>query len=215
LSLSSGSSEAKWILALVDQGVFSSGNFLTSIIIGRTCGKEELGLFILAIIIIGLIREVQNDLIWSPFAALSQRLSGSSREFYTGSTLIHQWTISVLAMLILAGTGVYLSYGKGSMDLGRVIWMLVIAGGFITFRDYVRQICFAGFQMKTVLMVDVFATSLQIGGMVVLAYMERLSAAYALGVMGLTSFLTTLTWFIGFRKEMKFSLNRGGFGLPG
>jgi O-antigen/teichoic acid export membrane protein len=112
-------------------------------------------------------------------------------------------------MLFLAGTGVYFSYGKGSMDLGRVIWMLAIAGGFITFRDYVRQICFAGFRMKTVLMLDALATSFQVGGMVLLAYMERLSAAYALGVMGFVCGLTTATWFIGFRKRMKFSLKRG------
>jgi O-antigen/teichoic acid export membrane protein len=209
LSLSSESSGAKWILALVDQGVFSAGSILTSIIIGRVCGKEELGLYLLGMSIIELIREVQTDLIGSPYIALSQGFSGSDHEFYAGSTLIHQWTISVLAMLILAGTGVYLSYGKGAMDLGRVIWMLAIAGGFITFRDYVRHICFAGFQMKTVLMLDAFTTSFQVGGMVLLAYMERLSAAYALGVMGFASCLATVTWFIGFRKRMKFSLNRG------
>lgn len=37
----------KWLLTLVDQGIASAGSFLTTVIIGRACAIEQLGLYFL------------------------------------------------------------------------------------------------------------------------------------------------------------------------
>jgi lipopolysaccharide exporter len=200
-----GPSRQKWLLTLIDQGIVSATSFLAMIIIGRTCAKEQLGLYFLGMTIVGLLMELQNVLIWSPYTALSPRLRGSAHARYTGSTLVHQWVLGVLLMLVLAAAGFSLSRGWGPPGLAPVVWMLALAGPFITFREYARRVCFAGLQIKTALWLDAGAVLFQGSALIWLAYLGKLSAVNALGVMGLGAGLAGLLWLAWARRSMAFS----------
>ena len=207
-ALSPGSAGPEWLLTLVDQGLVSATTFLAGIIIGRTCGKEQFGLYLLGVSIIGLIMELQNVVIWSPYTVLSHRLTGSAQALYAGSTLIHQLGFSVLGMLALAVTGFCLSWGIGLQELGAIVKMLAVVGGFLFFREYARRICFAGLKMKAALALDSGAMVVQLGGLLWLAYLGKLSAFRAFGVMGLGCALAGLSWFIWARKGLGFSFTQ-------
>jgi len=66
----------EWLLTVIDQGIVSAASFLTTVIIGRACAKEQLGLYFLGWSIVCLLMELQNVLIWFPYTALSPRLKG-------------------------------------------------------------------------------------------------------------------------------------------
>lgn len=200
-----GASGQKWLLTLVDQGIVSAASFVTMVIIARTCAKEQLGLYFLGLSIVGLCMELQNVLIWSPFTALSHRLKGSAHARYTGSTFVHQWASSGFSILALAGIGFLLSRGWGSPGLEPVVWVLAIAGPFITFREYARRICFANLQIKAAVWLDSGTALFQVSALLLLAYMGKLSSVHAFEIIGLGAFLAALVWFLWARRGLAFS----------
>jgi O-antigen/teichoic acid export membrane protein len=198
----------RWFLTLIDQCLVSGATFLASIIIGRNCGKEQLGLYLLGLSIIWFLTEWQGVIIWWPYTIFHHKFTGSSHSFYTGSTLIHQLAISALGMIALSGAGVGLSMGIGPAGLAWVIWILVITSPFIAFREYARRILFANFQIGAALLLDFLAVVVQIGGLVLFAYLGNLSASSAFVVLGLGSFLTGFFWLVRARDSIAFSIAR-------
>jgi O-antigen/teichoic acid export membrane protein len=198
-------SRQKWLWTLIDQGIVSASSFLATIIIGRTCAKEQLGLYFLGMSIVGLLMELQNVLIWSPYTALSPRIKGPAHALYTGSTIVYQGVLGVLFMLVLTGAGFFLSRGWGPPGLAPVVWMLALAGPFFTFREYARRVCFAGLQIKTAFWLDAGSALFQGGALLLFAYLGKLSAVHAFGIIGLGAFLASLLWLLGARRSMAIS----------
>jgi O-antigen/teichoic acid export membrane protein len=200
-----GESRQKWLWTLIDQGIVSASSFLVTIIIGRACAKEQLGLYFLGMTIVGLLMELQNVLIWSPYTALSPRLKGPAHALYTGSTLVYQGVLGGFLMLVLAAAGFFLSRGWGPPGLAPVVWMLALAGPFVTFREYARRVCFAGLQIKTAFWLDAGSALFQGGALLFFAYLGRLSAVHAFGIIGLGACLASLLWLHGARRSMAIS----------
>ena len=196
----------KWFLTLIDQALVSGTTFLASIIIGRTCEKEQLGLYLIGLSIIWFLTEWQGVIIWEPYTVFRHKFAGPSLALFTGSTLIHQLTLSALGIIALWGAGFCLSTGFGPPGLPGVIWVLVIASSFIAFREYARRICFANFQIGTALLLDLFAVAVQVGGLVLLASLGNLSASSALAALGLGSLLASFYWLLRARDSLAFSI---------
>lgn len=200
IGLLSGETTRKGIVTFADQAVASVTNFLTGVIIGRACTKEQFGLYMLGFSIILFVVNLQDGLISTPYMVYSPRLKGSMRAQYTGSTLIHQLTLSALVIPALAMVGVVLSLGVGLQDLAPVVWALVTLIMFILLRDYVRRICFANLRMKTALVLDSCVAFLQICGLLLLAYLELLSASRAYWVVGTACGIAASIWLLSNRK---------------
>ena len=190
----------KGIVALANQAVASATNFLTGVIIGRACTKEQFGLYMLGFSIVLFIVDLQTSLISTPYMVYSPHLKGSARAQYTGSTLIHQGALSGLAILALAVGGVVLSLGVGPQGLTPVVWVLAAVITFIMLREHVRKVCFASLQMKTALIFDSCVAFVQISGLLLLTYLGVLSASMAYWVVGLACGLATVGWLIRMRK---------------
>jgi O-antigen/teichoic acid export membrane protein len=202
------SSSRKGIIALSDQGVTSLTNFVTGIIIGRSCGKEELGLYALGFSLLLFVMAVQDALILSPYTVYSPRLTRIDLARYFGSTLIHQWMLSALAVLGLSVAGLLLSPGFGPREFAPVLWALIVAIMFALFREYARRVCFAGLQMKAALVLDVGVCMVQIGGLLLLSHVGALSVARAYWVTGFACGLTSFCWLIWARKQFSLGLSR-------
>ena len=202
----SGSSAQNWALSLADQAVVSLASFCTGVIIGRSCGKDQLGLYVLGMSIINFLLQMQYAFISSPYTVFSPQLGGASRARYTGSTLLHQWIFSATLVIILAVVWIYLSQGRGPQGLDVIVLTLIFMGSFITFREYVRRICFSGLHLKAALFLDAGAALAQVAGLLLLAYLGKLSAARAFGVMGLGCALMGLAWLRWARRSFTISL---------
>lgn len=198
----------KGMVTLADQAVASATNFLTGVIVGRACTKEEFGLYMLGLTIILYVTNVQTSLISVPYMIYGPRLKGNSRALSTGSTLIHQLTLSALVILCLVVGGVVLSLGMGPQGLVPVVWSLVGVTAFILLRDYARQVCFARLRMRVALLVDSCVAVGQIGGVLLLAYLGVLSASRAYWVIGAACGLTALAWLIWMRTEFTLRISQ-------
>lgn len=198
----------KSIITLADQTVASATNFLTGVIIGRACAKEEFGLYMLGFSIVLFVVNLQTFLISTPYMIYSPRLKGSAHVRYTGSTLIHQFGMSFMAVVALALGGVVLSLGIGPQSLTPVVWVLVVVITFILLREYARQVCFANLRFKTVLILDSCVAVVQVGSLLLLSYLGLLSASMAYWVVGLACGLAGTGWLIRMRNTFTLQLTR-------
>src|SRR5271156_525922 len=112
-------------VSLTDQAIVSATNFLTGVIIARSCSKAELGLYMLGFSLILLITDLQSSLISTPYMIYAPRLKGAAQALYTGSTLIHQLVFSVLTTVLLLGGALLTTAGIGPQGLAPVLWALV------------------------------------------------------------------------------------------
>jgi len=190
------------ILALADQVVVSAVNFLTGVIIGRACSKEEFGLYMLGFSIVFVVTTLQNSLILTPYMISSPRLQGRAHAQYAGSTLVHQLGLSVLTMLALTAGGLLLELGIGPEELAPVLWALVGVVAFVLSRECARQICFARLRMEMAFLLDCCVAVVQIAGLGLLAYFHLLSASSAWWMAGAASCLATLGWLLWMRQNL-------------
>lgn len=206
IKLASGTTTRKGMVALVDQGVVSATNFLTGVIIGRACTKEEFGLYMLGFSIVLFVVNMQTSLISLPHTVYIPRLKGSAIAQYNGNTLIHQLALSGLTVTASAIAGLVLSIGVGPQGLAPVMWALVVVVWFIMLREYARRVCFANLRMKTALILDSVVAVNQIGGLLMLSHLGMLSARQAYWVIGTACGIAALVWVISRRKMFSFRL---------
>src|SRR5262249_3510655 len=138
-------------LALVDQAVVSGTSFLTTVMIGRWGGAEELGVYSLglSLLVSGLC--VQESLIALPYTICRHRaLQGTPAE-YAGSVLVHQGLLSALALIVLAAAATVLSLGGGLPGLAGVAWALQWVLPFALLREFGRRFAFAHLRMAEAL----------------------------------------------------------------
>lgn len=196
----------KALITVFDQAVVSASNLLTGIIIGRSCTKEQFGLYTLGFSILILIMGFQRSVISTPYTVYSPRLTASNQSLYTGSTLIHLLILSTIGIICLLVAGGIHTLGIGLKGLLPVMWALATTITFILFREYARQVSFAKLHIVTAFVLDSFVAVLQVGGLLLLAYMGVLSASLAYFVIGSACGLAALGWLISMRKDFEIRL---------
>ena len=194
------------MVTLVDQCVVSSVNFATGVIIGRVCTKEQFGLYTLGYTIVGLAMTSQACLISTPYTIYSPRLEDAAHARYAGSTLVHQFAFSALIMGVLAIAVMVISEGVGPRDLLPILRTLSVVIPFMLLWEYARRVCFAALRMRTALIIDSCAAAVQICGLLLLTYLDLLSASRAYWVIGYACGITSIGWLITTRKSFTMDL---------
>ena len=196
-----------WWYVLADQGVVSAANFFAGVIIGRSCSKEELGLYMLGFSIVLLVTDLQVSLVSTPYTVYSPHVKGRSLRLYAGSSLIHEFALSLIMMTALTLCGTALSLGFGPPGLERVIWALVAAVTFVMLKEFVRRLCFADLRAGIALYFDACVALLQTGGLILLYRFDMLSASCAYWVIGCACGITGAGWL--FLNKKAFLPRRG------
>jgi O-antigen/teichoic acid export membrane protein len=193
-ALSSGGTLHQSAISLADQAVASATNFLTGIILARTCSKEQLGLYMLGFSLILLMTDLQTSLITTPYMVYAPRLKGHAHALYTGSTLIHQLAFCVLTMFGVAIAAIAVAGGLGSAGLGPVLWALSVVIALIMLREHARRVSFARLKLKTAFLFDTSIAVGQLSGLLLLARFGLLSASRAFWVIGSICGVAVLGW---------------------
>ena len=191
-----GATARNGALALADQFVVSGASFATTVIIGRVCGADELGVYALAFTLVVLIVCVQESLLATPYTVYCQRLDGPARAEYAGSILVHHVFLAAIIMVCLVLGGAGILAGTGLLRFAGVAWVLAAVVPLALLRDLVRRLSFAHMEMSTSLALDVGVAVLQIGGLVALAIAGWLSAGMAYAVMGASCAVALAGWFV-------------------
>jgi O-antigen/teichoic acid export membrane protein len=181
----------KSVLAVFDQAVVSGTSFLTSVILGRMCAREELGVYYLVLSIVFFVRGIQEQLVSAPYMIYSQRREGTALARYAGSSLAH------LAILLAVTSGTLLvlaTLGVMSTELSGALWLLAAAAPLLLIREFVRQLLFAHLAMRAAIALDVGVAIVQMAGLGVLAATGTLTLCTTLAVLGIAAGLPVVVW---------------------
>ena len=189
------------LLSMADQMVVSGTRFLTSVIVGRACGPEELGDYTLGFTIYCVFVCIEGSLISVPFTMYRHRFADDEQRAYAGSTLVHYGVLGLLVLAILAAASgaMALGYG-GSSNLALLVAILGITFPLALLVEFARRFAFARFDTVTVLVLDLAMSAIQVAGLLWLAARGTLTAESAYLAMGIGAALAGLTWLATSRK---------------
>ncbi len=193
---------AKSMIALTDQVVASATNFLTGIIIARSCSQGDFGLYMLCFSLIVFALDLQTSLLSSPYMVYSQRLKGKQLAVYLGNSLIQQFllVLAILSILIAAIMVTKYNLGPEGRGIYAVLPALTLVIWPIMLREFIRRVCFAGLEMSTALVIDCGIFLIQVGGLLLLSFFDLLSVATGFYCIGLACASGCLGWLWVHRK---------------
>ncbi|MFQ5730471.1 MAG: lipopolysaccharide biosynthesis protein [Planctomycetaceae bacterium] len=188
------------LLSVFDQAVVSGTSFFTSVLIGRLCGKEDLGVYYLALSIVLFIRGVQEQVVSAPFAVFCHRLKERPLATYIGSLLLQQGAVMLVSMLGIAAFAGLVNAGFGPAGFESLAWVLIAAVPLMLLRESLRQLAFGRLSLKTAIAIDVAVAILQLGGLAALALGGELTVGRAYLVMAVACGAAAAGWWL-FRSE--------------
>jgi len=199
----------KEVFSVLDQALLSFLSFVTNVLIARSCSKIELGLYALGYSLIIVATHFQTALISTPYMVYSPRLENHELREYAGSALIQQVTFSiVVSALLFASTKVF-SLGMGPEGMAGVSQALALVIFFAMLKDFIRQLCFTSLKSKNVFFLDLWATIIQIGSLLLIAYFGIISARIAIVIVCLSCGLTSIGWLILNRPMFVMNFKKG------
>ena len=194
------------IVSLADQSVVSATNFITGVIIGRACTKEQFGLYILGFSIILIMMEIQCRLILAPYTIYIPKFKDDLKALYSGSTLIHQLFLSLFIVACLGFfTYINLTF-KIFKELKDVFLSLALTITFILLKDYLRRVFFAQLRMTRALLLDSSVAIILLAGVVLLGKYDALSATRSFLIIGLSCGIFTMVFLIVLRKNFNIQM---------
>ena len=173
------------LFSIVDQGVVSGTNFVTILVLARTCSREDLGVYYLAWTVVVFLTAATSNLVSVPYTMYCHRYRGIAARSHAGSTLVHQLLLSAVGMACLLGVAAVLQAGVGPQSLRGPLWALAVVMPLLLLREFVRRYTFAHFALRTALAVDGAVSALQLSGLFLLALcFHRVSIPAVYLVMG-------------------------------
>lgn len=195
-------------LSVFDQAVVSGTSFVTSVLIGRLCGRDELGVYSLAMSLLLFVQGIQDQVICTPYMIFAGRRNGQSLRVYSGSTLIHQLLLIIIAGIGLAVAGWFL---PRSSSWTTTLGVLLAVSPLLLVREYVRQFSMARLQPGTALAVDCCVSAVQLLGLLVCGLAGWLSIPVAFAIAGVGCLTAATGWFA--LRKSDFSIERSAI-LP-
>jgi O-antigen/teichoic acid export membrane protein len=185
-------------LSVLDQAIVSGTSFVTSIIVGRCCGRDDLGVYYLALSIVLLVRGLQEQLVSAPYMIYCGRQEKEHQPRYAASSLLHQCVLSMLGVTILA---IVALGGWTPAGIHSSLWLLLTAAPLLWMREYVRQLSFAHLDVRAAIVTDATIAFTQLGGLAYLAWLGELNVQTALAVMGICCGLASVSWLASGRQH--------------
>lgn len=198
----------KYVGSLFDQSLVSGTRFATSILIGAVCGAAELGVYAIGFSILMALHAIQLSMMCRPFTIFGNQMERAEREQLAGSVLVQFLGFGLLSAVGLALTAAVMSHFGTGTSLLPVILMLAVGAPVMLLREHARQFCFAQLQVKSVTLIDVTATTIQLAGLGWLIWTDRLSAVSALGVTTLAAGIAGIQWVFVARHSLRIEAGR-------
>jgi O-antigen/teichoic acid export membrane protein len=189
--------------SILDQLVVSGTSFVMNLIVARCCVPQEYGAYALALTLVLFARGIQSGLVCSPYTVYAGRRRGQALTAYTGSALAHYLLLSVLSSLVALAAAVGLTMSAERAAAAGLAWMVVAALPFLLLRECLRLVAFAHLQVRIALRLDATVALLQLGGLLVLAHFQMLSAAAAFAVAGAACATACAGWFLARRIDFR------------
>jgi O-antigen/teichoic acid export membrane protein len=200
-------SASKGLLSIFDQAIVSGTSFLTAAIMGRLTSPDELGLYFFILSVIRFASGIGSQTIIAPYMVYSKRRNGSELAEYGGSMWAHFFIATFIAGAgLLVAIVICQVVGKSALLPG--LWALLGAGPLFLLREAIRRFSFANLQLRSAIALDAIVAMLQLGGLILLAYWDRLSIYSAYAVMAGSCLIAGLCWLGLERPQVRFVVQR-------
>ncbi|MGD0898901.1 MAG: polysaccharide deacetylase family protein [Thermoguttaceae bacterium] len=152
-------------LALADQAAVSGMRFFATLLVGRMCGPEELGIYSLGFSFLLLFSCAQETLIFVPLAVYGNQLRGTALREYSGGVLGVAGILALVAAACLAIAAGVLQAGIGPPGLAPLLGTLALAGPVILSWEFCRWFSLAHRRFDKALVLDL-AVAVTLAGIV-------------------------------------------------
>jgi O-antigen/teichoic acid export membrane protein len=190
------------LLALLDQGVVSAARFLTNVIIGRVCGKEELGLYALGFSVLLLIVCAQEALVTTPYTVFGNRLQGARRAARAASALL-QHGLLTLVCVIGGVLGAVVLFAANQRQMAWVVLAIALGIAGTLMREFARRVALAHLSVGAATLVDSVFAVLCVGGLLLAARWGVLSAEWAYLIVGVACAAVAMGWLLASRDTFR------------
>jgi O-antigen/teichoic acid export membrane protein len=195
-----------WIVG--DQAAVSLASFASTVIVGRMCGQEELGIYVLATTMFWLLAGIPNALTWTPFTSRAPRMPADRRAAYTGSVTIHTVVVTLILAAMFGTAGLLPPAWFGQrMWFSTMCLALVPFTVMMTLREHVRRLCLSQVATREILLLDFPIAIAQIGLLLWLARSRQLTANTGLIAIA-AACLLSVVWLVVRRSDFQFCRRR-------
>ena len=177
-------------LAVLDQGIVSLSNFATGMVVAKAVAPEEFGTYSLFYTGLLLLSGLQNACITGPLRVLGVRQDEAGRAGYFSAQARLQLYLGAAQLL-----GVALLFGLvGDMDPSLLVTFMACVFLF-QLQELGRVIHLTRLDTVSLLELDIVTHAARLGGLLILASMDMLSAGVALAAIALAALFGVLwTW---------------------
>ncbi|MBX3422402.1 MAG: oligosaccharide flippase family protein [Pirellulaceae bacterium] len=204
-------SPASW--ALLDQMIVSGLRFATTMMIGRFCGPEELGIYVLAFSAILFVSLSHESLIAKPYQVFCQSMKATRQRVYTGSALIQLILLAVLVITVALLSVMTMWLNSLSPKLCWVVLTLAATMPGILLWEFVRRQAFAMMDMRSVAILDSCLAFLQLSSLVIMGLLGHLTLVRALILIAICSSVVGMTRLWQLRSRYRVLRRRLGSDL--
>jgi O-antigen/teichoic acid export membrane protein len=180
-------------LALADQAVVSGASLLSTVLVGRFTVPSELGIYTIALSVLGSLLAAQDALVLLPYTIQRHRPSRTPAE-HAGILLLHSGLLAAVATAALALAAVAALALRADPTVVWLILALVLTVPAAMQREFGRGYAFAHLHVANALTLDAAAAALQLGVLGWMGWTGRMSAIGACAALGGACALTSLFW---------------------
>lgn len=194
-----------WVGILMDQALVSGTNFATLVIVGRSLGRKELGVYVLLYSVVIILLEVQNSFIASPYTLEVAQGDRATRTRLNGDALLLSSALALSASLVILVSSSIASHivGNATSLAGRMA-ILSLSLPPLILKEQARRTCIAQFRTGSLLLLDIIVSMVQLIGVSSLQIWFGGSIRGVYSWIGTASGLATLIWAVRWRRELRF-----------
>ena len=194
------------VAAIADRGLLGVAMLLTTVLIGRWAGPDELGLFALFFPLAFAAIALQESLITAPYTIFATDLScREARRRYLGSVLLHTGVLSGTSCVVLLGVAALLQV-RGLSTYAAAVAVLAPVVPCILLREFARRVVYADLKPQTAAVISGAASIVQLLIMVAFYAAGRLTAVTAFAAIGVSSVVVGVAWVIVERRTIRFDV---------
>jgi O-antigen/teichoic acid export membrane protein len=187
-SISSGP-RLEGLLSLFDQSVVSGVAFLTTVLIGRWCGTEELGVYSLGFTAVVVMTNAQAALVTAPYTNQWRARARADQTAFAGGALIQQVVLSLGMSAALGLTGILLWLLGFHGRINAILLVVAAVAPMLLLREFSRRFAFSHLRMGTACLIDCVVSVAQVSGLFLIFLGGQLSANSAYVALGLSALI--------------------------
>jgi O-antigen/teichoic acid export membrane protein len=178
--------------AVADQVLVSGASFVTTLLVARFMGAEELGRFVLVWLVVWAVQNVQIALILTPLTTFAPREPEERRAAYYGAVTVHQAVFTAVATILTYVVVLASGYVVPAWRLDALAGPLALVVLFSQVADALRRYFYINERAWISFALDVARYGPQLAGLLALFVLapnhaglpEALSIIAASGVLG-------------------------------